>query len=404
MSITPVKDRPNTYDVVVYGHKGTDGRIPKTSRRVKGLRAAERVARDLLGERDKGAPMGPGVTLGDYALAFLDSRRHHITARTLHGYRHVTSRYIVPRIGHYRLADVTATVVSGFYAELLDSGLSRVTVTNVHRVLSMTLKNACVADHLIASNPCQVARPPRIDAFKPEGERGLEPDTCKALLHDLEGTPVHAPCTLAALTALRRGELLALKWTEIDVDATDDKGRPAPVLHVRYALEQIPGKVTRKEPKTARSRRTIPLSPKAVALLKEHRKDQNTRRLAAGVFWADEGFVFPAVDATQSLNGGRVWKPDTFAHALLKAERRASERRAVEFLEAGGKAEDFAPWEVGCHEFRHTAATTWLRNGERIEKVSRWLGHANSAITSRVYSHVVADEMREGVEATDSLV
>jgi integrase len=107
---------------------------------------------------------------------------------------------------------------------------------------------------------------------------------------------------------------------------------------------------------------------------------------------------------TQSRDGGRLWTPDAFTQAFRKAQIRSKERRLGEFVAAGGTVEDFDPHIVGFHDFRHTAATTWLRSGVRVEVVSRWLGHANSVITLQTYSHVVAEEHHGGVEAVDTLV
>jgi integrase len=395
MAVIPVNGRENVYDVVVYTKAADDAPRRRITRRVEGKRNAEKLERDLLQARDEGNPNEKPLTLGEYATAYLDSRRHEVTAKTLQTYRDVVKWYIAPTIGKRSLSAISITTVRKLYGDLTARGLSAGSLTGIHRVLSMILR-AAFEDDLIRRNPCHRARPPKAATTERNVERGLEPDVCKRLLSDLEGTPVYAPSVLAALTGLRRGEVLALKWQDVDVDGDE--------LHVNAALEQTRAAVTRQQPKTKRSRRTVPLSPAATALLRRHKAAQDALRLRWGVFWVDQDYVFPAEKVTQSENGGRLWTPDAFSHAFRKALRYASERRLAEHVEAGGAVEDFEPWRVGFHEFRHTAATTWLRAGTRVEVVSRWLGHANSAITLQVYSHVTAEEHREGVEAVESLL
>jgi integrase len=376
MSVTPVKGREGVFDVVVWTRATEDASTKRITRRVEGKRNADKLERDLLHDRDRGKPIAAPLAFGAFADAYLDSRRHEVTAKTLQTYRDTVKWYIAPAIGRRPLSAVGVTTVRKLYGDLIDKGLSAGTVAGVHRVLSMIL-SAAVEEDLIRRNPCRTARPPKSTDAEPVAERGLEPDACKKLLADLEGSPVYAPTALAALTGVRRGELLALKWSEVDLDGGE--------LHVVAALEQTRGAVRRQGPKTKRSARDVPLTPAAVAVLRHHRAAQKALRLRWGPFWHDEGYVFPSDLVTQSKNGGRMWTPDAFSQAFRKA------------CDAKG-------WRIGFHELRHTAATTWLRSGVRVEVVSRWLGHANSGITLQVYSHIVAEERREGVEAVDSLI
>jgi integrase len=409
MAIMPVKGRENVFDVVIWLPATADSPRRRVARRIEGKRNALNAQRDLLNARgagefddkpaedEKPAEDAP-LTFSAYAARYLDSREHEVSARTMQGYRDVLRWWVEPAIGEQQVDFITVTDVRRLYGELQRRGLATGTTDQVARVLSMVMR-AAVEDELISRNPCRRARPPRADGTGEEAERGIEPEECRRLLRELEGTTVYAPCALAALTGLRRGELLALKWVDVDLAARE--------LHVKAAIEQVRGAVTRQRPKTPRSRRTVPLSAKAIEIMRSHRAAQARFKLAHRAFWQnpDPGYVFPATRASQSRSAGRMWVPSAFTQALRKALARVSERRLAEFVAAGGEVGGFEPVSVGLHDFRHTAATAWLGSGGvRLEVVSRWLGHANSAITSRVYSHVVADEMREGVEATDSLV
>ena len=300
MAVMPVKGRENVFDVVVWTRENPDSPRRRVTYRIEGKRKADKLERDLLHRRDRGLPVDKPKTLSEFSTAYLASRRHEVTNQTLHGYQAIAGRYIAPRIGAKRLPDVTVTVVRRLYSDLTDAGLSPRTVAAVHRVLSMTLKAACI-DGLIPRNPCQVARPPKPVDFDKPRERGLEPDVARQLIHDLEGTPVYVPAAIALLAGLRRGELLALKWEDVDLEAAE--------LHVRAALEQVGKVTTRRQPKSARSSRTVPVSPRAVAILRAHRRDQDATRLRSGVFWRDEGYAFPSDRVTQTQYGGRLWTP-----------------------------------------------------------------------------------------------
>lgn len=395
MAVIPVKGRENVYDVVVYTRATDDAPRKRITNRIEGKRLADKLERDLLHRRDEGLPIDKPQTLTAFMDAYIDSRANEVTGQTLAGYRAIADRYISPAIGRRRLPEITVTAVRKFYSELTARGLAPRSVSAIHRVLSMTLKAAMI-DGLIPRNPCQVARPPKQTDYDKPPERGLEPEAATELLKALDGTPVYAPAALALLTGLRRGEILALKWEDVDLASGE--------LHVRAALEQVGSTVTRRQPKSERSARTVPLSLQAVAVLRRHRAEQDALRLKWGVFWVDEGFVFPSTRVTQSQNGGRVWTPAAFAQAWRSGMDQVNGQRLGKFVQAGGAVEDFDPWTIGFHDLRHTAATAWLKAGVRAEIVSRRLGHSSSVVTLNVYSHVLADERRDGVEVLDSLL
>ena len=274
-----------------------------------------------------------------------------------------------------------------FYSELTARGLSPRSVAAIHRVLSMTLKAAKI-DGLIPRNPCQVARPPKEADYDKPPERGLEPES-PTVLKALQGTPVYAPAALALLTALRRGEVLALKWDDVDLASGE--------LHVRAALEQVGSEVTRRQPKSERSTRTVPLSLQAVAVLRRHKAEQDALRLKWGAFWVDEGFVFPSTRVTQSQNGGRVWTPQ----CVRPGERHGPGKGSgTEVRQGRLHVEDF---DLRLASIPPPTALG-LQAGVRAEVVSRRLGHSSSVVTLNVYSHVLADERRDGVEVLDSLL
>lgn len=420
MSVTEVKGKPGWYDVRVYDRVPTPGERPRpVTRRVRGLRNARDTERELLQARKSGAAISTNPTLTEYAAAYLESRRAEISRQTLAGYRVIVRRYIDRHaIGRTRLRSITVTKVAAFYADLLaGEGRDRrgadgklvpaapvapETVRGVHRMLSMILKRAMV-DRLIPANPCSVARPVKDDATSDAVERGLDPRVAPQLLAALAGTEVHVPAMLALGTGLRRSELLALRWTDVNLEAHE--------LHVNGKIEQVDGEARRVAPKTKRSRRSVPFSPALAGVLRAHKTHLAELRLKStkDAAWVDEGWLFPSLRVSLDAEGnvlpaGRMWTLSAFAQSWRRAMSWANGVLLGEHVIAGGRVEDFEPLTIGIHDMRHTYATTQLREGVRVEVVSRRLGHSSSVVTLKVYSHTTQGERREGVESTDALL
>ena len=230
MAIMPVKGREGFFDIVVWTRAADDEPRRRMTRRVQGQRKAEQAERDLYKIRDEGGPTEKPPTVAEYAAKCLRLKRHDITAKTAQTYADIVKWYIAPAIGKRQLQSVKQSTVKSLYADLRDRGLSAATVKHVHAVLSMIMQ-AAFQDDLIRRNPCKDALGKKQPTAAPREERSLEPDDCKRLLADLEGTAVYGPTALAALTGLRRGEVLALKWgADVDLEGGE--------LHVNAALEQ----------------------------------------------------------------------------------------------------------------------------------------------------------------------
>jgi len=435
VSVKEVKGRPGWFDVAVYDRVRAPGARPaKIQRRVKGQRAAERLERDLKNKREAGSLVDRNTPLSDYATAYLKSRRAEVSRQTLHGYQVQVDRYISRHpIGRARIGSLTTTMVAEFYADLLsgenrdtvdDDGkvtpaapISRQSVTGVHRVLSMILKRATV-DGLLHANPCTIVKPPKDDDVHEdddeqgdEDEPGVDPETAVAFLKMAEGTAIYTLAAVALGTGLRRSELLALRWRDIDLEAGE--------LKVRGKIEQVGKHVERRAPKSKRSRRTVPFGPSVAkvlrrqrAIIAEHKLQYRGRLLLDGEdvpAWVDEGWVFPALRMSRAKDGthlpaGRLWTPNALAQQWRQCRDSINQKRLKEWLDGGHREEDFDKWTFGPHALRHCYGTVQLAAGVRIELVSRRLGHSSSAVTARIYSHVIKSELRDGVDVADSLI
>jgi integrase len=170
---------------------------------------------------------------------------------------------------------------------------------------------------------------------------------------------------LIATTGLRRGEALALRWDAVDLVAA--------TLKVAATMNVVDGRLEFSEPKSARSRRTIPLSPGMVALLKAQRAVQAAERLRVGEAWTHTGLVF-----TDEFGG------PVYPRAVLRAVQRSADQAGIH--------------DVTVHTLRHSAAVAWLEAGVHIKAVADLLGHSSIAITGDIYGHASDAATRSAVD------
>lgn len=195
--------------------------------------------------------------------------------------------------------------------------------------------------------------------------RHLEADEVTRLLAAVAGHRYHLALVLIAFTGLRRGEALALRWSDVDLDAG--------LSTVRGTLNRVNRSLTISEPKTAKSRRVVPLSPDLVALLSKHRTEQKRERLAAANQWQDSGLVF-----TTPL--GTPVEPRN----LLRVAQSAAAKAGLE--------------DVDVHTLRHSTATAMMNDGVPLKTVADLLGHSSISITGDIYGHTSDDSARAAVE------
>lgn len=293
------------------------------------------------------------------------------TPNTQRTYRTYVTRYIVPLIGHHRLDRLTPEQIHGAWQKLMTEGcpgkenakpLSSTSAHQAHVILSRALKVA-MARGLVTRNAATYgdAPPVRNEAFEVLNEA-----QARAVLATSRGKRNAARYTVAFSLGLRQGEALALRWSDLDLDAR--------LMQVRHSLSRITGEGLRLGPTKSKRERTIVIPAPLLAELKAHRIAQNAERLAAGSWWEDGDFVFTRMDG-RPIDGKDDWRA---WRALLD--------------EAG------VP-HVRLHAARHTAATMLLAQDVPVKVAMEILGHTKSSMTEG-YQHRV-DELH--VAAADRL-
>jgi integrase len=306
--------------------------------------------------------------------AFLDrwlasSVKPSVKVRTYEGYESIVRVRVVPRIGKKPLAKVTALDCQHLYSRLAEAGLSARSIVHTHRVLHRAFEQA-IKWNLIQRNPADGATAPRAQRSE---MRVLTPREVNVFLAATIEHPAHALYVLAITTGMRAGEVLGLKWADVDLDL----GR----LTIKRALQQQNGGkgLVFVTPKSSRSRRTIVLGQRAIEALRAHRDRQTFKRRAVGDEWRDLDLVF------SGPKGGPVdpsWSRQTFYAAL----------------DAAGMP------RVRFHDLRHTAATLLLAQGVHPKVVSELLGHSTIGLTLDTYSHMLPAMHQQAAAAMDAII
>ena len=221
---------------------------------------------------------------------------------------------------------------------------------------------------MVSRNVAKLVDPPRV----PKHEiTPLTPEQARQLIESAVDDR-HLALYLTALgTGLRQGELLGLRWEDVDLDA----GR----LRVRHTLANVKGTLTLLEPKTDRSRRTVMLADAVVTALRAHRTRQRMERLVSGSRWVDSGHVFTTLHGTP-------YHAATITRAFQAALTRAGLPRCR------------------FHDLRHAAATFLLAEGMTLEDVKNLLGHSSITLTSNTYGHVLEQRQRQVARAMDAVL
>jgi integrase len=328
-------------------------------------REAQAELNRLLNRRNEGTYVDPTkMTVGEYLEHWLtvDIERR-VARKTAVRHRQLVQRQITPRIGNVPMRKLTPTHIEAFEAQLQQDGyvkgrkagqgLTAQTVLHVHRTLSQALAHA-VKTGVLFKNPAEQVKPPR----PPRREIAILSKSEVATLLRCAG-PLYLPVLVGVTTGMRRGELLGLRWSDIDLKAAR--------LTVNQSLERLAGKTTFKSPKTVGSRRTITLPALTVEALREYRSAKP--RIGAGEL------VFS--------HDGIPWDPDSLTKAFDRLVSETGVRR------------------ITFHGLRHTHISHQLMDGVHVKVVSERAGHANVSITLSVYAAFVPTLQADAAAGVD---
>jgi integrase len=355
------------------------GRDPLTGKRItrwvtfKGTkREAQAELNRLLNQRNEGTYIDPTkMSLAQYLEHWLavDIERR-VARKTAVRHRQLVQRQIIPRLGHIPVRKLAPVHIEAFEAELRKTGyvkgkkagdgLAAQTVLHVHRTLSQALGHA-VKNGVLFKNPADQVRPPRPPkreiAILSKAEVATLLRTAEATT---EGLSLYLPVLVGITTGMRRGEILGLRWSDIDLKSSR--------LTVNQSLERLSGKTTLKPPKTAGSRRAITLPALTVEALTQHRAKQGRIGPSELVFSHD----------------GLPWDPDSLTKAFDRLIEVAGVRR------------------ITFHGLRHTHISHQLMDGVHVKVVSERAGHANVSITLSTYAAFIPTLQADAAAGVDA--
>jgi integrase len=339
-------------------------------------RQAEAELATILASLHSGSYVDPNrITVQDLMVKWRDDvAKHEVSAKTFERYAEHVLR-VIDGLGHVRLSMLSPLQIQEFLSDLRarghkrrTGGLSEQTLLHVFKILKAALDQA-VRWRLIVANPAADVRPPR----PPRREVvTLSAEDMMRLLSAAEGSELETAVLLWLTTGLRRGELLALRWGDVD--------RERSRLTVARTLEETKAEgLSFRAPKTSRSARIVPLPSITMDALGKHELRQKRRRLAAGSAWEDQGLVF-------SNTWGGPQRPRNVTKAYAALARRAGLN------------------EVSIHTLRHTHITELLRAGVHPKVVSERAGHTTVAFTLQRYGHALPDMQADAARAAERLV
>jgi integrase len=302
-----------------------------------------------------------------------NSQKLSVRPRTYERYSQIVRLHIIPVLGRHKLQTLSAQHVQAFYTQKVNEGLAASTVGVFHNVLHKAMDTA-VKWNLIPRNICDLVSPPHAATFE---IKPLTIEQSHQLLAAAHGHRLEALFVLALATGMRRGELLGLKWQDINFSTG--------TLQIRRILTRVPSMMPGKgyveaEPKTQKSRRSVVVASFALEALKLHRLHQLEAKVKAGALWQEHDYVF-----CTSL--GTHLNPNKDALEELK-----------KLLKKAGLP------DIRFHDLRHSAATLLLGEGVHPKVVQELLGHSDISMTMDVYSHVLPSMQQDAISRLNTVL
>ena len=378
----PVKKGNSWYAVIYEGTNPATGK-DKRSWHKAGPRKkdAERLVTDLVKRRNDGEQLSPEkITIATYLTErWLPIQEAQLRPSTYDSYRRNIELHVVPGLGQLQLRKLEADDLDVFYARLLKKGqskkgkrggLSVKTVRNIHLMIHKALADA-QRKGVVFRNVASLADAPKLSSQRRPEMKVWTAEQLRRFLEVAEERRHYPAFFLAAHTGMRRGEILGLRWNDVDLSTRR--------LSIRTTVINVAYEIQRSDAKTDGSRRTIDLDRRTIDVLRQWKKDQPTEDVTteARTTWGDLVFAKP---------DGTPIHPDIFSQAFERIVTAAK-------LPA-----------IRLHDLRHTHATLLLKAGVPVKVVSERLGHANAAFTMNVYQHVIPGMQAEAADTFSRLL
>jgi integrase len=319
-----------------------------------------------LSDRRNGLPVAiERQTVGSFLQTWLeDTIKPTARPRSYESFGTIIRKHLGPSIGHIQLAALTPQDVQLMMKQKSDAGFSPQTVAQIRTVLRSAL-NQALRWRLVSWNVAALVDPPRI----PKREHhALDAAGAKKLLEVAHGERYEAAYFLGLMSGLRRGEILGLRWTDIDLERA--------TLHVTHSLQRVEGVLQLADVKTDKSVRAIQMPASVVEALRA----QRARQLEAALRWHDSGLVF-------TNEGGGPVQPITLHRDYKRLLAKAG-----------------LPDATRLHDLRHSAASLLLNQDVPLTMISRLLGHSSISITGDIYGHIMPASNRRMADTMEALL
>ncbi|EJS59957.1 site-specific integrase [Bacillus cereus] len=356
-----IRKRGNKYCIVI-----DIGADPETGKRrqkwfsgYKTKKEAEKDVAKKITELNEGTFIEPSkITLKDYLLEWLKVKEMEVDKSTYGGYECIVLKHLIPALGKNNLNKLNVIQIQQFYRNLTEK-LSNSRIILIHRILNTAL-NQAVAQNLIITNPARFAAKPKKESTSIQ--TWTEEEVKTFLLHS-QNSRYHTGYILAITTGMRLGEVLGLRWQDVDFD------------NHTVTINQTLGhdNKIKQSAKSNSSKRTLPIPIETINALKEHHLFIKKEKLRFGNAYSDSNLI------VCTMSGNFVYR-DYFRKCYYKIIQKANVPK------------------IKFHDLRHTHATLLLKQGVNPKIVSERLGHSNISMTLSIYSHVLPNMQEDAVK------
>ena len=365
-----IRKRGNSYTITISLGKDADtGKYKYHYETVTGTRELAKKRRaELINQLDNGTFIKPSkLTVAEYLRKWLaDYAKPSLSPKAFERYENIVLAYLTPTFGNIILTQFKPEHIQRYYTSMLSRGLSASTVKFHHAVIHKALRTA-MKWQLLKHNPADGVDVPRRRYVEMQTWDDFE---VRQFLKAAKRSPYYALFHTALFTGMRRSELLGLQWRDIDIQQ----------IHISRSLHRLKdGSYVFTQPKSAKSKRSIALSPSSILTLAEHKERQEGIRAMIGIPLSQDDLVF-------STPEGKPLRPDTVTRAWKMLA-----------VKAGVKP-------IRLHDARHTHASLMLKQGVHPKIVQERLGHATIGMTLDIYSHVAPGLQEAAAQSFDRLL